>query len=316
MSSFLLKQIRINMLIVGVVWRVITALTSIANAEDGAYMPGNYANACDSCESCSGGFGSLIEFEMLALRREAENEVELPSNSPGTTFSSGNFGNVFDAGIRLRYQLPLTIKDSLEFCYAGNLEWSDTLRKRDAWLSQHSSFDNAELNWVHFFRTPNFYVSQMSELSALIGLRYTGINDELKNGIGTQTDNDLFGLQIGLQSKFAKSRFTWIDVETKAGIFNADMSVDTTGGALDGTTIAPGRNSLDRTAWGGNLGIRYHYNFAPSFNVVLGYCLYAYSGVALADRNLNRALSLGFADLDSHGAVLYHGPTFGLTWVR
>ena len=76
-----------------------------------------------------------------------------------------------------------------------------------------------------------------------------------------------------------------------------------------------GLDDHDRTSFLGEVSLSYTHQFTRNLSVRLGYNAFWLTGVALASENLNNdieILSLGPAQIDHSGDIVYHGPTLGV----
>jgi hypothetical protein len=171
--------------------------------------------------------------------------------------------------------------------------------------------------------------------SFLVGLRYLQMDERfgyvtqssLPAGVGTvnraliNTNNDMFGVQIGMMSQFATYwENGWIDFEVKGGIYDneAELRSAFQGANGSGTVVSNfvGTDSHDRTAFLGEVSLNYNHQVTTNLSMRLGYNAYWLSGVALASENLNtnfNILSLGPTQIDHSGDCVYHGPNIGFT---
>ncbi|MCL4202090.1 MAG: hypothetical protein KJ000_06330 [Pirellulaceae bacterium] len=183
-----------------------------------------------------------------------------------------------------------------------------------------SEMDNGEVNLRRRVRVvPDPQVR--AETSCLVGLRYMNIRemfeyeDSNENSVTVNTDNDMFGVQIGALAQFLVVDQGWIDFEIKGVMFFNDASnrIEST---LDDDPLPAQR---DRTSFMGDLSLTYNYQFAPSWTFRLGYNAMWLTGVALASENFivdTSALVTGPNAIDHSGRLVYHGPTIGLVFVR
>jgi hypothetical protein len=80
-----------------------------------------------------------------------------------------------------------------------------------------------------------------------------------------------------------------------------------------------GHQSDRGTAWVGDIALTVAYRWTPCLTTRFGYQAIWVEGLALANENFQRdvnVLTLGPAQLDHRGSVVYHGPTIGveLSW--
>ncbi len=205
-------------------------------------------------------------------------------------------------------------------------------------ISFQSSFQSAEVNLKYWAAMP----PGPFDVSYIVGARYmrmreqfnflgeaqflpeAGVAADVTNALQTNTENDLWGVQVGIQGSFLKSTRWWVDFDLKGGMYNNHATlitdfVQVTDGA---TTITGGGTSTrDRTAWVGDLSIVGNWQMTPSCTFRIGYQAIFINGLVLAPDN-----AVGNADLlvlgsdtvrvDDGGELAYHGPIIGLTWMR
>ena len=171
--------------------------------------------------------------------------------------------------------------------------------------------------------------------SLLVGVRKISLDEQFRyasssvlpaggtvNRANITTDNDLFGVQVGLLSQFLiRNGQGWVDFEVKGGVFENDVALTSAFASTDqaGNSIGQftGTDQRDRTAFLGELSLVYNRQVTRSFSYRLGYNAFWLSGVALASENLNtdiNLLALGPAEVDHDSNLVLHGPTLGLTW--
>jgi len=174
-----------------------------------------------------------------------------------------------------------------------------------------------------------------AEASFLVGLRYLNISEDFDyrtvstvgpgsiNDVDVNTDNQMFGVQLGMMFQILVHPRGWIEVDTRGVMYhnNVDLRsayVNTDGGGAPITSFT-GVDNRTRTSFMGELSMTFNYQFAPDWTFRVGYNGIAITGVALGADNLNQninLLSLGPARVNHSGEVVYHGPTIGLVWMR
>jgi hypothetical protein len=170
-------------------------------------------------------------------------------------------------------------------------------------------------------------------VSYLVGARYLRIHEQFNfvgeavfpaavtNDLQVNTENDLYGVQIGIQATCLKTTRWWLDFDLKGGIYNNATSVatdfiQTTNGA---DVFGGGTASRDRTAWVGDLSISLNWQMTPTCAWRIGYQGIFINGLALAPDNAVGNTDLILTDtarLDDSGELAYHGPTIGMVWIR
>ena len=172
------------------------------------------------------------------------------------------------------------------------------------------------------------------DVSILVGGRYMQINDQFNflsvadlplatgtiNDVQVNTENELIGVQIGIQGAWLVTTRWWMDLDLKGGIYQNNASQETSfivdTGPLDETITAV---EQDRTAWVGDLSLTANWQMTPTLSFRVGYQALFVHGIALGAQNLEAnvgVLPAGPTILDDRGEIVYHGPTIGLTWMR
>jgi hypothetical protein len=134
----------------------------------------------------------------------------------------------------------------------------------------------------------------------------------LANNVLIQADNDLWGVQLGIDMKWLVHPRAYIDFDAKGAICHNDASQSTTFNA-----VASGASG-ERTAFVGDFVLTANWQMTPSWSIRAGYQALFVTGVALGPENLrtNAALLPGGGELDDRGEVVYHGPVLGIMWAR
>jgi hypothetical protein len=184
-------------------------------------------------------------------------------------------------------------------------------------LDYGSELHSAELNHL---RVVN------DDLSLLMGFRYLSFDEEFNinstdadtgsSDYQIDTNNDLYGGQIGAQYLKSRGRFGW-GATAKAGVFGNDSSqrqfiTDFPRGSF----LRPERSSSGgHTAFVGELNLSHIYHFSEVLSFRAGYTLLWIEGVALASDQLDFTNSPISGTGLSHGGVFLHGVHLGLTAV-
>jgi hypothetical protein len=255
-------------------------------------------------------FGSYSWADAEAIRDEADGLGNLLS-----PFS--NFGDA--SGMPGLDPLPVVDFDpivGLDFNELASIRFSSRL-------------NNAELNIRRRLCTPTRRFCR-AEASWLVGLRYMKIKEnfgyftesfEATNTVNVNTDNDMFGVQIGALTQILVHDRAWVDVQIKGAILFNRAHQRT---VYTGTVFAPGgsltADTEDRTSFLGDLSVIFNYQFAPAWTFRVGYNAIWLEGVALATENfssdINTLVDGPAATVNHDGRVVYHGPSIGVVWTR
>jgi hypothetical protein len=207
-------------------------------------------------------------------------------------------------------------------------DYNDEVRIRE-----FSRFQSAEMNLRYTVPMPHECLTG----KLLIGLRYINVKEQfdyfshsnvpLGQGsqvtLTTQTQNDLFGPQIGGEFYFYAYPCCWIDVGIKGALCN-NRALQNTTGTLDSgfpatvaTDIASYRGR-DATAFVGDLDVELVWKLNRHFMTRIGYQAIWVNNLALATRNFSEPADIllsgfyGPPQIDTIGRAVYHGPHIGL----
>jgi hypothetical protein len=275
-------------------------------------------------------FGSY-SWEDSASARFQDTDAD---DDPATESVEGNLLSPFSSFGDIQGRSGLSTLSQADFDPIAGLDYNEF-----ASINFSSRLDNAELNLRRRLRTiADRHVA--AEVSGMLGLRYVQVREDFgyltqatagdvgtQNTVDVQTDNDLFGVQIGGLSQFLVHHRAWIDFEIKGAIlFNqANSAVAASFYDVDPdaqvTTPASGAFSSerDRTSFLGELSLQLNYQFAPAWTVRAGYNALWLTGVALATENFSSdvdTLINGPGTVDHDGRVVYHGPNISIVWAR
>jgi hypothetical protein len=259
----------------------------------------------------------------------------------------------FDAGGKFTIGRRIFDCYRLEGTYLGNYDWQDALvvTSPDADLSTflsgfadppiagldnaasvslafESSLQSGEINLRYWADMP----PGPFDVSYLVGARYIRISEQYNfvadvpvpdtvNDALVNTENEMIGLQLGIQFSCLKSARFWCEMDLKGGMYNNRINLTTSFiETVPGDAVETGAAiTRDRTAWVGDLALSANWQMTPNWTFRLGYQALFVNGVALGNDNLvgNADLfGLNEARLDDSGELVYHGPTIGLTWMR
>ncbi|HUE71701.1 MAG TPA: hypothetical protein VMP01_12515 [Pirellulaceae bacterium] len=255
-----------------------------------------------------------------------------------TALSTSDLDVEFDSGMRITVGRTLGGCYQVEGIYQGIYSWDDTAAAAspdgiqdftnflDAFTTEtgtqastsiFAKMQSAEVNFRAWLDMP----PGPFDVQLLVGARYMNINEDLRFGIDepasnvlVQTNNDLWGVQLGVDLKWLVHPRAYIHFDGKGAICHNNASLAT---ALNGAgDVAAG----DRTAFVGDLLLTANWQMTPSWSIRAGYQAIFVHGVAISADNLAANAALLDAgepvDLDDRGEVVYHGPVLGVMWAR
>ncbi|MFO0820981.1 MAG: hypothetical protein U1A77_23750 [Pirellulales bacterium] len=285
----------------------------------------------------------------VALTPDRNEDAVLATLGPGgaTVLSTGDLESEYGAGGRITVGRTLGACYQMEFVYQGNHAWNDNAvaasvnpefssilsgfanpvdplfdENNLATVNMASRMSTAEINlrtWIQLPPGPH-------DLQLLVGARYFAANDVLDfstaganiNTVNVRTDNDLYGVQLGLNSKFLLHRLFFFDFEGKIALCEnfaqQSTSFSQNGGAAVVTAASPQRTSLL-----GELMLVGVFQVTPNIAIRGGYQAIFVDGLALGPQNVPSnafLLQNGVPQFRDDGEMIYHGPTLGLvgTW--
>lgn len=157
----------------------------------------------------------------------------------------------------------------------------------------------------------------------LFGFRYLNLNEELDitafdseestTEYGVETENRLYGAQIGTRLRHCKRRWSW-EATGKAGIFGNDMkqSQDPIIDFPDFEFRSQQSSSESDVAFVGDLNLTAIYQLNRVWGLRTGYNLIWIEGLALAPDQLDFTNTGDDAELQDGGGVFLHGVNIGL----
>ncbi len=198
--------------------------------------------------------------------------------------------------------------------------------------TDYNSFKSAEINFRTWLNLPPgpFDVQLLvgaRYMKALENFGYSAISDRplalgSQNLATVQTQNDMHGVQIGIDMDFLISARMYVDFELKGGILQNIASQSTSYTNIDSAGavgVFDSSATQHRTAFFGDLNLTANWQMAPNWSLRLGYQAIFINGLALAPQNLqtnNSLLRTGPGQLDDAGEAIYHGPVLGVMWTR
>jgi hypothetical protein len=226
------------------------------------------------------------------------------------------------------WQDEVLVTDNINVDLSTFLTGFDAENAQSVFLAMESSMHSGEVNLRYWADMP----PGPFDVSYLVGARYMRINEQYNfvadipgtdtiNDALVNTENELWGVQIGIAFSVLKTTRWWIDFDMKGGIYNNNAAVTTSfiqsvGGVETETGDTVNR---DRTAWMGDFALVGNWQMTPSLTFRIGYQAIFINGLALGNDNLVNNSDLygtNEARLDDRGELAYHGPTIGLMWIR
>lgn len=307
---------------------------------------------CQQCDglnghSCRSGFTAHRPatwyggVDIVALTPNASEEVvlaRLETNGPNA-LSTADLRSEYDAGSRLVVGRTFRGCFQLEAVYQGNYAWSDeriasssadnistildnfsTATRSTATAETASRMTTAEVNFRTWLEMPPGAL----DVQFIVGARYLSASDRLvlvntptgaaANTAIASTDNDLYGAQLGIDTRLLLHRLFYIDFEGKVALCD---NFATVAQVADSTNQA--NDATHRSALLGDLMLTGNMQFRPNLTLRFGYQAIFVDGLALAGSNIPSDSTLGGVGLGqfrNDGVMVYHGPTLGLigTW--
>src|SRR5262245_8687706 len=184
-----------------------------------------------------------------------------------------------------------------------------------------SEFQSGEINIRYWGDMPPGPL----DVSLLVGIRYMRIDDQFNfvsqsdlPGPGgttvdlqTNTVNDMWGCQIGIQFDCLVTARWWFDFDLKGAIFSDDVQL--TNNAFTNNVQTLITANRHRTAWLGDLSLIANWQMTPYWYLRGGYQALFLNGVSLAhEQNVSPLFNNAAGPLNDKGKVAYHGPILGI----
>ncbi len=281
-----------------------------------------------------------VAVDFVPLTYDPNHDVELArfdTDGPAA-LSTSDLDPEFDSGMRITIGRTLWGCYQVEGVYQGNYSWDDFVPvARPAGTGDFSNLLNGFTAATGTFASTTLFSEMQTaevnfrawldlppgpfDVELLVGARYMNINEDFQFHIEppaadvlVQTNNDLWGVQLGIDLKWLVHPRCYIDFDAKAAICHNNASLTTVFNAANGAATG------DRTAFVGDLLLTANWQMTPSWSIRAGYQALFVNGVAIGPDNLasNAALLAGGrpVQLDDRGEVVYHGPVLGVMWAR
>jgi hypothetical protein len=197
-------------------------------------------------------------------------------------------------------------------------------------LRRSNDVHNVEINFINFPMSAN-PCSRM-QASWLAGLRYFRFTEDWQLASGDtsaslgadpaneaywniNTENNLFGLQIGGRGSFCATQKLSVYAAPRFGAFWNDMSLDYRIATGNGVTAVNISSDEDVVSLMAQLDVGVNYQFTPCIGVWGGYRVMAINGIALTDEQIPFLADdlNGIADIDRNSTLVLHGLMGGVT---
>ncbi len=284
--------------------------------------------------------------EVVALTPNASDETVLAQIGPTgpNALSTADLKSEYDAGGRFVIGRTFRGCFQLEAVYQGNYAWSDertvaatsgtpptgslttilegyaSTNRQEIVAAQFASrMTTAEANFRTWLEMPPGAL----DVQFLLGARYFSTSERLAcageptpGGAATaesaevRADNELYGAQLGLDTRLLLHRRFFLDFEGKVALCQNFATVNqAANGVLDA------EDSSHRTSLLGDLMLTGNLQFRPNLTLRFGYQAIFVDGLALAGPNMPSNPTLigaGIGQFRNDGVMVYHGPTLGL----
>jgi len=270
-----------------------------------------------------------ITLEALTLDRAGMGSVPLVVNGGGVQLSADELDIGFGAGAKLTAYKDISSADSvgIEFFFVDQMDVSATFSNADAQFTVYgadfgSAVDNLEyetdiysfeVNWRHQIGSGPF--------RAIAGLRAIQNNEMMivSDGVSPpdlfigDLENQMFGLQIGLETSAAITNRLTLDAGIKAGFFNNSGTFDAAFPQAGPSAVFHSEMSYSASTLEFALGASYQVNDRISANI--GYQVMMINGIAVLPEQLDDLAVPILGELDMDGHVIYQGLSLGIRYV-
>lgn len=279
----------------------------------------DYEGCKDGCSSCDLCPCWTVRAGGVYLRRSSATAIPIVAGVP--SYNSRDLGFDYETGPMLtliRHGILQSDYD-LEMTYFGIDSYGSTVTTTDVntlfttpiavfggvipgRTHYDSDIDSAEFNlrrqWNHW-------------LTLMGGIRWINLNETLNTDVGgalnhrIDVDNQMLGLQLGLDTYlWSYGRFS-LEGYGKAGIYSNDSDARTTTVGIGLPVVTA---SEDQAAFVGELALTAVYDISQRWSLRGGYQMLWLDGVALAPEQLdNMNIGTGVATVDVGQTAFYHG---------
>lgn len=251
-----------------------------------------------------------------------------------TALSTSDLDQEFDSGMRITVGRTLGGCYQLEGVYQGSYSWADSAAIVDAAGDLSSILEGFTIGGGSAASTSYFTDMQSAEFNfrawidmppgpfdvqVLLGARYLSLDENFTFGFDgsevlTQTQNELWGVQLGLDMKWLIHPRAYVDFDAKGAMCNNDLSA-----SIRQDADAPRFAFDDKTAFVGDLALTLNWQVAPAWSIRAGYQAIFLTGLALGPDNMRANvdfLAAGPVQLHDRREAVAHGPILGVMWAR
>ena len=197
----------------------------------------------------------------------------------------------------------------------AGLDGNDTVS-----ASIRSSFQSGEINVRYWADMP----PGPFDVSYLVGARCMRITEQFSflgnagaptptaNDFQSNTTNDMWGVQIGIQGCFLVTTRWWVDFDLKGAILN-DRTDLSSSFIQNGIPATPQADTRDRTVWLGDISLVANWQMTPYLTFRAGYQALFFNGLSLAQDQVRSPLvNNAPGPFSDSGRLAIHGPVIGL----
>jgi hypothetical protein len=235
-----------------------------------------------------------------------------------------------EGGFRLDLVIPSACGCDLNFNYLGLGDSQDSITRDDAgvfWLfygfvpaTPASSYTVEYLSNLESFEV-NLRTREWPRVAALAGFRVAELEEEFNiwqtgttTGVVSGTENEMYGVQFGLQGLLLQWHRWTVETTAKAGVFYNDIGIRAEAADASGTRILDGH--FQQIAFLGEVQLMVAFQVSPWLRLRTGYQALWLEGIALApDQSDSSSFSTNLVTVDI-GSAVYQGGFVGteITW--
>jgi hypothetical protein len=297
---------------------------------------------CTGCDSKSGHWYVIGEAFFLHRDNNTGNQpLVLLDNNTSTQnnvlFSTGDFHIPYETGPRIIAGYANCDGSGWEVSYFGLQDWNSSATvvgnnnlnlPGDLGLAANLDFFNADSvtatyqSEIHNAEV-NYFFAGGEHANLLVGFRYFHLDEHFNllstdNQTGSsqydiQSDNNLFGGQVGLRlASHTSGRWDW-DVTGKAGVYGNAARQSQTVGDFSGFVLRDTTTNGGQVAFIGDIGANLVFHMTDHWSLRGGYNVMWVEGVALAPNQLDFTdTPTSGTELRSTGGVFFHGANAGV----